>query len=724
MSKVHPCRWRQLALISAALILMSGPLRGQGGTCRPVSPHAISPADEAYKNGSYGQAEQLYMQQLAQQPQDAGVSASLIETLLREDKVAQAAEQVKAATAANPQSAALLTAQADVQFRQGEPWLAMKTLDAAAALDPCYARLHLMRSRIFRIDSMYASQRAELQKAYDIDPTDPDILMAWNRIMPAAQEIEGTVQALGTMKDIDAQARSTAEKTVHGLMPLLYEDSQTCKVLPAVRSATLPLVASRQDGKHVDGYRLDVNFPRSSARLIVDTAASGLFISRAIADQNGFQRAPGAPMNTVQADTVRIGPLEFHDCMVGVSDVPFAGKADGFIGTDLLASYLITIDGLHDKLELEPLPPEPDVLPGNRAKSGELADYEPAYHRRQLLLVPVTINQKLSKLFVLDSGMRMTAMDSDTAHAVSNTRVNFTNLLPTESGQPAQVYRDSFDIQFAGLASKEKSGSVLEYDPAAMRENAGFAVAGLLGFDVLGHMTMHLDYRDGLIKLDPVDTAVAKESGSKIEPGQIESPECATLDSSGIPLNQTLRLAVTGTIDSAHLKPGTKIFARVVRGIAYTGCTLAANSIVSGRVTSVSSSRKPDAAELGLVFDSGNCDTQGRKPLSLHLIALLAPPDEMPSSLHGSLPVQVAGGGRRISDAAAMMDGYDPRLSQGDKPLMVHPGAVLGLPELKLDPMGGPACSARISSTKRSVLLGTNTELILALTETGPVEKH
>jgi len=663
------------------------------------------------------------MQQLAQQPQDAGVSASLIETFLREDKVAQAAEQVKAAMAANPQSAALLTAEADVQFRQGEPWLAMKTLDAAAALDPCYARVHLMRSRIFRIDSMYASQRAELQKAYDIDPTDPDILMAWSQIMPAAQEIEGTVQALGTM-NVDPQARSTAEQTVHGLMSLLHEDSQTCKVLPAIRSATLPLVASRQDGKHVDGYRLDVNFPRNSARLVLDTAASGLFISRAIADQNGFQRAPGAPMNTVQAETVRIGPLEFHDCMVGVSDVPFAGKADGFIGTDLLASYLITIDGLHEKLELEPLPPTPDVLPGNRAKSGELADYEPVYRRRQLLLVPVTINQKLSKLFVLDSGMRMTAMDSDTAHAVSNTRVNFTNPLPTESGQPAQVYRDSFDIQFAGLASRQKSGSVLDYDPAAMRENAGFAVAGLLGFDVLGHMTLHLDYRDGLIKLDPADSAATKESGSKVEPSQVERPECATLDSSDIPLNQTLRLAVTGTIDSAHLKPGTRVFARVVKGIAYTGCTLAANSVVYGRVTAVSSSGKPHAAELGLVFDDGDCETQGRKPLSLHLIALLAPPDEMSSNLHGSLPVAVAGGGRRISDAAAMMDGYDPRLSQGGKPLMVHPGAVMGLPELKLDPVGGPACSARISSTKRSVLLGTNTELILALTETGPVEKH
>lgn len=702
---------------------MCGLLHGQAA-CRPVPPHTLSAAEEAYNNGSFAQAEQLYTQQLAQQPQDADIAGRLIETLLRENKVTQAVEQVKAAIAANPSSAAVLTTQADLQFRQGEPWLAMKSLDAAAALDPCYARVHLVRSRIFRIDSMYASQRAELQKAYDIDPTDPDILMAWSRIMPAAQEIEGTTQALATAKDLDPKARSAAEKTVHGLMSLMYEDSQTCKVLPAVPSATLPLVVSRQDGKHVDGYRLDVTFPRGSARLVLDTAASGLFISTAIADQNGLERAPEAPMNTVQADTVRIGPLEFHDCMVGVSDGPVPEKADGFIGTDLLAQYLITIDGLHEKLELDPLPPGPNVLPADRANSGELAGYEPVYHRRQLLLVPITIGKKLRKLFVLDSGMLMTAMDSETAHAVSNTKINFTNPLPTKSGQPAQVYRDSFDIQFAGLSTTEKSGSVLAYNPAAMEQNAGFALAGLLGFDVLGHMTMHLDYRDGLIKLEPADMEAAKETGVKTEPVQADSPECAALASEEIPLNQTLRLVLTGTIDSAHLKPGKEIFARVVKGTAYEGCTLDANAIVYGRVTAVSSSRKPDAAELALVFDRGDCEAQAKKPLSLHLIAVLAPPDENPSALHGSLPVQVAGGGRRISDAAAMMDGYDPRLSHGGKPFMVHPGAVIGLPELQLDPVGGPACSARISSTKRSVQLGTNTELILALTQARTAENH
>jgi hypothetical protein len=62
---------------------------------------------------------------------------------------------------------------AEVQLRQGQPWLASQALDSAAVADHCYPRAHFIRSRIFRIDSMYAPERAELQAAYQIDPSDP-----------------------------------------------------------------------------------------------------------------------------------------------------------------------------------------------------------------------------------------------------------------------------------------------------------------------------------------------------------------------------------------------------------------------------------------------------------------------------------------------------------------------------------------------------------------------
>ena len=42
---------------------------------------------------------------------------------------------------------------------------------------------------------------------------------------------------------------------------------------------------------------------------------------------------------------------------------------------------------------------------------------------------------------------------------------------------------------------------------------------------------------------------------------------------------------------------------------------------------------------------------------------------------------------------------------------MIHTGAVLGVPHLKLIPEGGPQCSAMLTSEEPSVRLGTETEV-------------
>lgn len=190
------------------------------------------------------------------------------------------------------------------------------------------------------------------------------------------------------------------------------------------------------------------------------------------------------------------------------------------------------------------------------------------------------------------------------------------------------------------------------------------------------------------------------------------------MSSADIPLNGTLELKVTGTLDSAHLKPGKEIYAQVVNGLEFPGCILEKNSMVYGHVTAVSSSRNPDTAQLSLTFDHGDCEKQSKMPLSLHLIALLPPPDTRPDSLHGAVPTEVAGGARQISTTVAETTAYDAQLSEGGKPHTVHPGVVVGMPRLKLDPLGGPGCSAKITSSTRSVQLGTGAELILALSTT------
>jgi hypothetical protein len=444
---------------------------------------------------------------LAQRPKDIELTAVLVNTLLHEGNISQASAQVNGLFPNNSRSAIALTALAEVQLRQGLPWLAMESLDVALTVNPCYARSHLVRSRVLRIDSMYASERAETQRAFEIDPADPDIQGAWRDVMSSASEIKSIDQSLATMKDLDVKARRAVEASTHSLMSRLSENSQTCQLLPAVSSATLPLLSSisiEDKRQHIYRYQLEMQLPQGKAKLLVDTAASGLYISRTLAEQNNLHQGVGAPEGTVHIDDVHIGPLEFRDCTVGVSDTPFPEKTDGIIGTDIFASYLITLDFRLKRLTLELLPPQPGLLPGDRSVLPELKDASPVYHRRQYLLVPVTLDNKSRELFVLGTGMPYTAMTSEVAHSVSNLKTNFTNVALTASGAKEEFYRDNFDLQLANLPLIQHR-RIVEFDLSAIDQNAGFQVAGVLGLDILHSLVLHLDYRDGLVKFDLAD---------------------------------------------------------------------------------------------------------------------------------------------------------------------------------------------------------------------------
>ena len=269
------------------------PQRAQGHGCAAVTHQPMTAADEAYAHGRYESAEALYVKALSDNPHDAALSAARVRTLLHEGRVSDAAVQANRGIADNPTAAAALTAMAEVEYRKGQPWLALETLRTVEKTDNCYARAHLLRSRILRIDSMYGSERKELQTAYDIDPADPDIKRAWLHVVSAAHDAEGIEKAISTM-NLPADQKAQAVATVDNLMERFSESTQTCKSSPITATVPLPLSAMYQDPKHVSGYQLDVQLPRKNAKLIVDTAASGLYISRALADENGFQPAPTA----------------------------------------------------------------------------------------------------------------------------------------------------------------------------------------------------------------------------------------------------------------------------------------------------------------------------------------------------------------------------------------------------------------------------------------------
>jgi len=211
-----------------------------------------------------------------------------------------------------------------------------------------------------------------------------------------------------------------------------------------------------------------------------------------------------------------------------------------------------------------------------------------------------------------------------------------------------------------------------------------------------------------------VSAQVATQPGSGAESGNA-GEACPRFANRDWPVHLTILARVTSLMDPAHLKPGKEVFAKVVYPIAYEDCALDDDAILYGHVTAASSSKNPDSSELGLVFDHADCRGHLKQEVHLRMIGLVAPP-ERGTMLHDVLPSEVAGGVQGLPSTSA--DGIDDNLTASRFPPTIHPGLVVRMPKVTLEPEGAPGCSAKISSAERSVQVVPGSALIFTLQRT------
>jgi len=175
-------------------------------------------------------------------------------------------------------------------------------------------------------------------------------------------------------------------------------------------------------------------------------------------------------------------------------------------------------------------------------------------------------------------------------------------------------------------------------------------------------------------------------------------------------------LAKVTSLDSAHLKPGKDVWFKLARPFYYPGCSLDADSVVYAHVISSTSS------EVSLAFDRADCNHRDQQPLKLRVIAIIGPPDQL-RRMHEDLPSEVAGGARQMAQAVYGTGEFDEELNPGGPPHTIHPGIVVGIKNLKLEPTAGPSCSDKISTEGNRLQLASGSELILAMTVNRVVHK-
>ncbi len=339
--------------------------------CAVTQPHIPSEADKAFLTADYAGAATLYQAGLASHPGDVELTAGLVHALLRQQKVQEAADAVQSSLAVAPHAAALISLRGEVELRQGMPWVAEQSATESDALDPCNPRNHLLQADLARLSSLFATSREQLKTAHQLDPADPEIRAEWLHTLSLKKRIAETEAYLAAPSGIDEEEARHWRFYLENMKKMLAEPHKACRMISLSSTAEVPFIKIMRDATHMRAFGVAVALNGHSVQLPIDTGASGLLVSRSVADAAGLKPFSETEMSGVgdhgykpgfsaYVDSIRIGDLEFRDCQVRVLDSQsVAGNLDGLIGADVFSHFLVTLDFPLQKMVLGPLPPRP-----------------------------------------------------------------------------------------------------------------------------------------------------------------------------------------------------------------------------------------------------------------------------------------------------------------------------------------------------------------------------
>ncbi len=540
-----------LLLLSSTLWLLTAAQAGDSQAV-PTNP-ALAAADQLYKAGKFAEAADSYQAILQTDPNLVAAQAGLIRCLLREQKVDDAQAAATSALAAQPNSPPLLAVMGDVDFRLARMPEAEAAYRKSVQLDPKQTRAYLGLARLYRVYSLRAHAYAELQRAHELAPDDPEVQRAWFRQLTRKEQIAAIESYLAGPHPDNPEETANLKRRLDFLKATVDKPMHGCRLVTKVEQTETKLEAMRRDPTHIFGYGLIVKLNGHDARLQLDTGAGGIVIGRKFAEKAGLTRITeehyvgigdkGEQSGyTALAEHIRVGELEFENCIVHVTDRASITSEDGLVGGDVFASYLIDIDIPDQKLRLSPLPKRPEEAettpaletseehgaagekseaeadqataatdagkgspaqgtrhpPMDRYVAPEMAKWTPVFRFGHAILIPTHVNGSPSMLFMIDTGANVNMLSQRAAKQVTKISVDPNSQVKGLSGDVQNVYRASkATLVFGHLAQKNQD--MVTVDLSSMSRHLGTEVSGFLGFDTLHMLQIKIDYRDGLV---------------------------------------------------------------------------------------------------------------------------------------------------------------------------------------------------------------------------------
>jgi len=529
--------------LPAFFLIATGYLQAQHVSCNAITSDmpAPNPATALYWSGHSKEAAARFAELLAEKPGDPELTEGAVRANIELGDVATAQTQAQAAIAAHPESAAAVTAQAELLFRGGRISDADLAFAKATHLDPCYAPARLGIARIAHASSMYAAAQKQLTTAHALNQRDPEIWLGWASTLPAAQRSEELKKLAATLGNTSNLAQQVARS-------LAFADRQGeghhCELVSSLDETTIPLSPIMWDATHIDTWGLDTEINGKVARLVLDSGASGLVIGYAFAEHAGIKLEEATLMGGFgdhgpqkshlgYAEKIKIGKLEFHDCQVEISGRREVVGTSGLIGADVFRRYLVSINYPDHKLQLSQLPARPGAAAhaegdnldtsGEQAQTAgaaaamdryiapEMKNFTEAYRFGHLLMVPALVNDIPEGLMVLDTGDGAISLSYEAAKKVTHARIDNVDEFHGMSGRVEKLSAGG-DVVFKFGHARAPVADIMVMDHSRMSENIGTEISGFIGAPAMSSLVFQIDYRDGLVNFiyDPKKDAFRK----------------------------------------------------------------------------------------------------------------------------------------------------------------------------------------------------------------------
>jgi len=520
----------------------------------------IAAADQLYRAGKFADAEASYRLLLKADARLVPAQVGLVRSMLRQQKIDEALDAVNAALSAQPNAAALVAAKGDVQLRRGEMPDAELSYLAAKKLDPKEVHAYLGLARLYSSYSFYRKAYDQLQSAHEIAPDNIEGQRAWLRMLPRKERLAALEAYLSGPHPEDEEETKRMTESLEFLKATADKPVHACKLVSKVEQTETKLVSMYSANAHrVRGVGLSVNINGRTVRLLFDTGATGIMVNRKLAEKAGLTRISEAHYGGIGdqglqsgywavADHVRVGELEFQDCVVAVSDKGSVLDEDGLIGAAVFASYLVDIDVPGMRLKLSPLPKRPEDivaptslnsegeeqanaeqkedganeaspkdekfpspktqlahrLPKDRYIAPEMEEWTKVFRFGSQVLVPTRVNDSKSILFGLNFAASRNLLSVRVGRQVSQVDSEDHAQFHGVNGAVDKVYSSrKATLRFGHL--RQPNLDIITLDLSNLSRRTGTEIAGFLGFDLLKMLEVRLDYRDGLVdfKYDP-----------------------------------------------------------------------------------------------------------------------------------------------------------------------------------------------------------------------------